>query len=1188
MNPVRSSMAALAVLVLLSPALHAQTVTNVRAQQVTSGADAGNVEVLYDLSGFSAGAVVSIAFSSNGGESYTIIPASVTLTGNVGAGVTDGQNRRIVWDAAQTLGTSFVNSQMRAAVSALSAGTGDLAFRLSWGSCADLDLAVVEPSGEAVFFEHRTSATGGQLDIDANAYCQSCVSNPVENIYWPSGRAPSGTYTIYALNSLLCQAPSPVSFSLQILRGGSVIQTYTGSLTVETLAEYQFTNGTGSRAESGPFASAGGGPPVTLKGRSVPVPQPSASVTGYSNIFSLDTRACPSTPATPAFLSVPSVISAGSSFTVSWSATLGTDTAGRYEVEVAANDACSNPSVIATGNSWITVATEAGRNATYCVRVRAVSSQGCRSATSAPAKISVTAPPAVFAVISPAPALTVDRNASPPSDVEVVLRNIGSAAGSLSLTTDGNVFAPSPGSFSSVAPGQDAKVRLQFQGGVTSQSGLKKSNLIASWQESGVTKSLSTPVSLTVLEGTSTGSQGSRLQYLGTNEIYFRSSGTGNPPSQRVTLVNTGTVPVRLASRIGPGGGWLSVTGDFTSPLAPGASRDFTLQVDRTKRTADDGRPPLVTGLVFVNVDGNPEDSAYGQVVDDEPPVATGGSGRPLLTSNQFSLIIGSAVAAGGLGNTRFLSDGWIRNQGGTEITADLYFTPNNADGLASGDVKKSTVRLAPYQTYRLADLVNSLFQVSELSGQVEIRSSQLGQLSIRSTADSITTKDNVIARYGSEIPVMVSGQGVKRAGVIPAVKDSEGLLASGDEFAVLAGIRDPGAGFRTNLILAETSGKPATVSIRLYDKDGKELGRKSQEVKAYSKAQVNSSDTTLFPSNGGYDGGSVEVYPESGDGAVAVFATIIDNASQSYASRAGELFRTSETGSIVSRAGASTNAAGQPAYLPAAVRSFAANSSFYTSRLSLANLSRQAVTLTLTYIPDKRFGAPSIVKSVTIPARAQGPKAVVYQDTLADLFLLNQDSAGMIKFEGNLAPLSISSETSTPIDLNDASKGKSISAVNPAPGKPEGQEFGVWTVSSQEVIGTAASGASQSIINHPAIEEGFAFRTNLILAELSGQPVQVKARLAKSGSSGAALGEKTYNLDSNERLQINRVVRDILQVDTSATEFKDLELQIEATGGNGRVLALVTKIDNNPASKRADIFTLGTAIAGAPVGFGN
>lgn len=1186
MNPVRSSMAALAVLVLLSPALHAQTVTNVRAQQVTSGADAGKVEVLYDLSGFQSGAVVSIAFSSNGGESYAIIPASSTLTGNVGAGVADGQNRRIVWDAAQTLGTSFVNTQMRAAVSAISAGTGDLAFRLSWGSCADLDLAVVEPSGEAIFFEHRTSATGGQLDIDANAYCQSCVSNPVENIYWPSGRAPLGTYAIFALNSLLCQASAPVSFSLQILRGGSVIQTYTGSLAAESHAQYEFTNGTGARAESRPFAAGSGGPPVTLKGRSVPIPEPTATVTGYSNIFSLDTRACPSTPATPAFLSVPSVISAGSPFTVSWSATLGTDTTGRYEVDVAANDACTNPAMIATGNSWITVATDAGRNATYCIRVRAVSGQGCRSETSQPAKVSVTAPPAVFAVISPAPALTVDRNATPPSDVDVILRNIGSAPGGLSLATDGSLFTPSPGSFSSVSPGQDVKVRLQFQGGVTSQAGLKKSNLIASWQESGATKSLSTPVSLTVLEGTSTGSQGSRLQYLGTNEIYFRSSGSGNPPSQRVTLINTGTAPVRLASRIGPGGGWLSVTGDFTSSLAPGATREFTLQVDRTKRTADDGRPPLVTGLVFVNVDGNSEDSAYGQVVDDEPPVATGGSGRPLLTSNQFSLIIGSAVAAGGLGNARFLSDGWIRNQGGTEVVADLYFTPNNADGLAGGDVKKSTVRLAPYQTYRLADLVNSLFQVNELSGQVEIRSSQLGQLSIRSTADSITTKDNVIARYGSEIPVMVSGQGVKRAGVIPAVKDSAGLFASGDEFAVLAGIRDPGAGFRTNLILAETSGKPATVSLRLYDKDGKELARKSLEVKAYSKAQVNSNDTTFFPSNARYDGGSVEVYPESGDGAVAVFATIIDNASQSYASRAGELFRTSETGSIISRA--SSRAAGQPAYLPAAVRSYAANSSFYTSRLSIANLSRQDVTLTLTYIPDKRFGAPSIVKPVTVPARAQGPKAVVYQDTLADLFLLNQDSAGMIKFEGNLSPLSISSETSTPIDLNDVSKGKSISAVNPAPGKPEGQEFGVWTVSSQEVIGTTASGASQSIINHPAIEEGFAFRTNLILAELSGQPVEVKARLAKSGSSGAALGEKTYNLDSNERLQINRVVRDILQVDTSATEFKDLELQIQATGGNGRVLALVTKIDNNPASKRADIFTLGTAIAGAPVGFGN
>ncbi|MCC6132415.1 MAG: hypothetical protein IT186_21030, partial [Acidobacteria bacterium] len=145
-------------------------------------------------------------------------------------------------------------------------------------------------------------------------------------------------------------------------------------------------------------------------------------------------------------------------------------------------------------------------------------------------------------------------------------------------------------------------------------------------------------------------------------------------------------------------------------------------------------------------------------------------------------------------------------------------------------------------------------------------------------------------------------------------------------------------------------------------------------------------------------------------------------------------------------------------------------------------------------------------------------------------------------------------------------------------------------SLDSEEVIGTPQSGSSRSVVTHPAIDEGFAFRTNLILAELTGQPVEVKVRVVKAGTDGVSLGEKTYALDPYQRLQRNKVVREVAGVgsDDPSAEFKDIELQIEAAGGTGRALAIVTKIDNNPASKRADIFTLGGAIGGSPLGFGN
>ena len=78
-------------------------------------------------------------------------------------------------------------------------GTGDVQLTLEWDSAADLDLAVVEPDGTETYFgESGPSASGGQLDVDSNVGCEDDdgVPGAVENIYWPTGDAPSGSYTV--------------------------------------------------------------------------------------------------------------------------------------------------------------------------------------------------------------------------------------------------------------------------------------------------------------------------------------------------------------------------------------------------------------------------------------------------------------------------------------------------------------------------------------------------------------------------------------------------------------------------------------------------------------------------------------------------------------------------------------------------------------------------------------------------------------------------------------------------------------------------------------------------------------------------------------------------------------------------------------------------------------------------------
>jgi subtilisin family serine protease len=76
--------------------------------------------------------------------------------------------------------------------------TGDVQVLLSWNNYNDLDLIVTDPYTESVWFKNRRVSSGGQLEIDMNVeYPDS--KTPIENIYWPSGGAPNGTYNVYVL-----------------------------------------------------------------------------------------------------------------------------------------------------------------------------------------------------------------------------------------------------------------------------------------------------------------------------------------------------------------------------------------------------------------------------------------------------------------------------------------------------------------------------------------------------------------------------------------------------------------------------------------------------------------------------------------------------------------------------------------------------------------------------------------------------------------------------------------------------------------------------------------------------------------------------------------------------------------------------------------------------------------------------
>ena len=108
-------------------------------------------------------------------------------------------------------------------------GIGDISFRLSWTGSADLDLHVQEPNGNVISFQSPTSSTGGRLDVDSNVNC--ITSNvPVENVFWPTGQAPRGTYQYWVRYFLQCGDATSKAFTLQVRRGATVVETQTGTV----------------------------------------------------------------------------------------------------------------------------------------------------------------------------------------------------------------------------------------------------------------------------------------------------------------------------------------------------------------------------------------------------------------------------------------------------------------------------------------------------------------------------------------------------------------------------------------------------------------------------------------------------------------------------------------------------------------------------------------------------------------------------------------------------------------------------------------------------------------------------------------------------------------------------------------------------------------------------------------------
>jgi hypothetical protein len=125
-------------------------------------------------------------------------------------------------DAGNALSETVLDDQLIEA----QAGSGEITASMLWSTADDLDLHIITPSGDEIYY-NNPSAGGGTLDVDRQASADNIVASPIENIYFS---APvTGTYKVFIYNYCDRTEGGASDYLVRITVGGNS-QTFNGTI----------------------------------------------------------------------------------------------------------------------------------------------------------------------------------------------------------------------------------------------------------------------------------------------------------------------------------------------------------------------------------------------------------------------------------------------------------------------------------------------------------------------------------------------------------------------------------------------------------------------------------------------------------------------------------------------------------------------------------------------------------------------------------------------------------------------------------------------------------------------------------------------------------------------------------------------------------------------------------------------
>ncbi|HYC60119.1 MAG TPA: hypothetical protein VEK79_11200 [Thermoanaerobaculia bacterium] len=461
--------------------------------------------------------------------------------------------------------------------------------------------------------------------------------------------------------------------------------------------------------------------------------------------------------------------------------------------------------------------------------------------------------------------------------------------------------------------------------------------------------------------------------------------------------------------------------------------------------------------------------------------------------TSQFAMIIPTVGHLGGI-NSQWQSDVRVTNAGFLPARYRLTFTP--AAGTAHG-VQQTIITVDAGATTALDDIISSWFGIGALgenaSGMLEILPLDDAAVAAASTVASSRTY-NVTANgtLGQFIPAIRYGGFIGKA-----------LENALPQILSLQQIAETGA-YRTNVGIAEGSGEAASVLMRFFDGGGAKLLELPLELAGGEQRQMNA---ILAQHGFSVADGRVEVEVLGGTGKVTAYASVVDNLTNDPLLVSGTLLAQDGTTRWVLPGAASLDTA----------------IAHWRTDMRVFNYGAAPQPATLTFFPAAG-GAQASTEVLLEPGE------VLTLDNIVKSTFGRDNAGGVVHLDtATNANLIVTGRT-----YNETAAGT----------------YGQFIPAVTSAEATGIGGRTLHILQ---VEDSVRYRTNLGLAEVTGQPVTVEVQVWLPDSKVTPTVE--VPLAANEFRQFG--LRDL-----GLGSVYNARVTVRVIEGTGRVTAYGSVID--------------------------